>query len=170
MIKPFMTATPRIEMNPTAAEMLKFSPAIFNAHTPPTPTPSTFANTTAASSHDRNAKYRNTAISTSETRNIRAIRFSASSICLNSPLHSVRYGMVMSGSTLALASATVLAEVAAADLELDGDQPLALLPVDRGRPRAAGTTPAGSGRPLASSGVTRSPSRRTGTAVEIAER
>ena len=46
-------------------------------------------------------------MSTSETANIRAIRASAASICLNSPLHSAEYGIVSSGSTFAWASATV---------------------------------------------------------------
>jgi len=37
-----MTATPRIEMNPTAAEMLKFSPVSQSAQTPPGDIATTF--------------------------------------------------------------------------------------------------------------------------------
>ena len=54
--RPFITATPRIEMNPTAAEMLKFNPTSFKAHTPPTAIASTLAKTTAASRSERNAR------------------------------------------------------------------------------------------------------------------
>jgi hypothetical protein len=56
MMNPFITATPRIEMKPTPAEMLKFSPVIFNAQNPPTAIASTLPNTTSASSWDRKAR------------------------------------------------------------------------------------------------------------------
>ncbi len=77
-------------MNPTAAEMLKHSPASFSAQTPPMPMATTLASTTSVSSQLWNARYRNSTISTSDRANIFAIRRSASSICLNSPLHSAR--------------------------------------------------------------------------------
>ncbi len=51
-----MTATPRMEMKPTAAEMLKFRPVSFSAQTPPSAIASTLANTTAASRSERNAR------------------------------------------------------------------------------------------------------------------
>ena len=51
-----MMATPKSEMKPTAAEMLKLVPVRYKAQTPPIARSNTLLMTTTASSQDRKAE------------------------------------------------------------------------------------------------------------------
>ena len=51
-----MMATPKIEMKPTAAEMLKLVPVSSSAQMPPSDRASTLDSTTSASSSERKAR------------------------------------------------------------------------------------------------------------------
>jgi len=50
--RPSMMATPKIEMKPTAAEMLKFVPVSISAQMPPIDSAATLVNTTIVSSRE----------------------------------------------------------------------------------------------------------------------
>ena len=85
-----MMAIPNSDTNPTAADTLKFVPVRYSAQMPPTPTSKTFVKTTIASRNDLKAEYSRMKIKPSEIGMMNNIRVSASCICSNSPLQTVK--------------------------------------------------------------------------------
>ena len=101
-----MIATPKIEMKPTAAEILKFVPVKSNAQTPPIERSSTLENTITASSTLRKAIYSKIRIIANDAGTMNMSRCSASCISSNSPLQTARYGASKSCLVFSWASAT----------------------------------------------------------------
>ena len=85
-----MMDTPKSEMKPTAAEMLKVVPVRKSAQTPPIEAARTLPSTTTASSQERRAEYKSARISPSDMGTIHNNRVWASCICSNSPDQTAR--------------------------------------------------------------------------------
>src|SRR5262249_24085996 len=124
--------TPNSEMNPMAAEILKFRLATYSPKIPPATANGMPASASRLSRTEANKLYRSIEIRSRLRGTMTASRFCASTNAPNSPVHSIALGQGKFFSDAILCLGHGRPEIASADAVLQRNKSLIVLPIDVG--------------------------------------